>query len=164
MKALLTEGATAPEFELPDLCSTPVRLGDRLAAGGALLVFYKTNCPTCQLTLPYLERFHQAYGQHLSVLGISQNDHASTEQFAKDKGDTFPQLLDAAPYPVSDAYGITAVPSMFLLDAAGRIKRVQVAWDRDGMDALSRSAAELAGQPPVTISTEGDGAPAFKPG
>ena len=48
----LPVGADAPRFRLVDGEGTPRSLNDLTAAGPALLVFFKTSCPTCRLALP----------------------------------------------------------------------------------------------------------------
>jgi hypothetical protein len=71
---------------------------------------------------------------------------------------------DAPPYPVSDAFGIASVPSLFLVGEDGRVVESVGAWDRDGFNRVSIRLAQLLGLDPVTISTPRDGLPAFKPG
>src|SRR5262249_2356934 len=41
----------------------------------AVLVFFETDCPTCQLALPYLNALSADSAQ---VIGLSQDDEAST--------------------------------------------------------------------------------------
>jgi hypothetical protein len=45
----------------------------------ALLVFFETDCPTCQLALPYLN----ALKDSVQVIGLSQDDEAATREFVK---------------------------------------------------------------------------------
>jgi peroxiredoxin len=122
-KALLEAGAKAPLFRLTDLDGSARSLEDILAGGPALLAFYKISCPVCQLTAPYLERL--ATNNAIQVIGISQDDANATRGFMKRFGVTFPTLLDSSSegYPASNAYGITSVPSLFLLERDGTIAR-----------------------------------------
>jgi peroxiredoxin len=52
--------ARAPEFRLPRADGGEIGLEEIIAQGPALLAFFKTSCPVCQLTFPFLERIHQA--------------------------------------------------------------------------------------------------------
>jgi peroxiredoxin len=113
---ILQDGAPAPE--IADL--TPQR--------PVLLVFFKVTCPVCQLTLPYLNRIP-------NVVGISQDNAEDTDEFVREFGIRFPVLLDTedAGYPASNAYGISSVPSLFLVEANGRIARVTEGWSKREM-------------------------------
>src|SRR5208337_5555609 len=97
---------------------------DTLQHGQVLVVFFKISCPVCQYALPFFERLHRAYGsQKVAMLGISQDDKRDTAAFLKEYGITFPSLLDdPAGYLVSNAYGLTNVPSWFLIGQDGKIE------------------------------------------
>src|SRR2546423_7842018 len=56
----------------------------------ALLVFFETDCPTCQLALPYLNFLPGS----IQVLGISQDDQASTREFVQQLHISFPVEVD----------------------------------------------------------------------
>lgn len=120
---LVAAGAQAPRFRLAGLDGSTQTLQDILAGGPALLVFYKISCPVCQLTAPYLERL--AANHSLQVIGISQDDAGATRGFVQRFGLTFPMLLDLSSegYPASNAFGISSVPSLFLLERDGTIAR-----------------------------------------
>ena len=123
-KVLVTVGVQAPPFRLVGLDGSTQTLQDLLTGGPALLAFYKISCPVCQLTAPYLERL-AANNNVLQVIGISQDDASATRGFIERFGITFPTLLDlgSEDYPASNAYGITSVPSLFLLERDGTIAR-----------------------------------------
>ena len=60
-------------------------------------------------------------------------------------------------FPASNAYGISSVPSLFLIEADGRIGRVIEGWKRMEMEWLgSRSGA--------AVLQEGEKVPEWKPG
>src|SRR5271170_6642650 len=122
-KEIVPPGDKAPAFELKKLTGGTESLEQILQAGPALLAFYKIGCPVCQLSAPYLERLAQSDG--LQVIGISQDDRASTEGFQQRFGAKIPTLLDqfAEGYPASNAYGISSVPTLFLVEANGRVAK-----------------------------------------
>jgi len=122
-------GAPAPGFRLPRLGGGEEALGDLAAAGPVLLAFFKISCPVCQMTLPFLERIHAAGG--LRVFGISQNDASDTREFAAEYDLRFPMLLDPEDrFPASNAYGISHVPTLFLVEPDGTVGRVIEGWNR----------------------------------
>ena len=122
----------------------------------ALLVFFKISCPTCQLTLPYLERMFQ---QGIPVIGISQDDIEMTREFANALHLTFPMRVDERHdgYPASNAFRITTVPSMFLVEAD-----FAISWASMGF--VKREIEEFAAKRGVAPFRPGDRVPELKPG
>ncbi len=153
---MLAAGAVAPEFRLPDVDGVEHSLPDWIAGGPVLLVFYKSTCPVCQLTLPFLERLQ---GGKLRVVAISQDNAKATRDFWKRHGLTFPVLLDesAAGYPVSNRYGISTVPSLFEVHLDGRIAHAWESWSKADMEALAQRAERALFKP-------GEQVPVFRPG
>jgi len=135
-------GAPAPEFRLPILGGEAISLAEITAKGPALLAFFKVSCPVCQLTFPYLERIHKTGS--LAVYGISQNDVGDTSDFAKRYGISFPMLLDSGKtgYAVSNAYGISSVPTIFVVGRDGSIEQVTQGWRKQEMAALGAVGPE----------------------
>jgi len=128
---LLRVGSHAPEFRLERLGGGEAALADLLAAGPALLAFFKISCPVCQMTLPFLERIQVGGG--LRIYGISQNDARDTREFARHYGLRFPMLLDSEDkrFPASNAYGISHVPTTFLVEPDGMVGRVIEGWIKE---------------------------------
>jgi peroxiredoxin len=140
----LPEGSKAPDFSLPANDGSSFSLKDALQHGQVLAVFFKISCPVCQYAMPFFERLHKAYGSHkVAMVGISQDDKRDTAAFLKEYGVTFPALLDdPAGYVVSNAYGLTNVPSWFLIASDGEVKISSVGWVRTDVEALNRRLAE----------------------
>jgi peroxiredoxin len=143
----LEAGARAPEFRLPQLEGGETSLAEILAQGPALLVFFKVSCPVCQLAMPFFERLRQT--ERLRVYGVSQNDARDTREFAKRYGVTFPILLDlqSTGFPVSNAYGLTNVPTAFLVERDGAIAQTIHGWNRQQMSALGATNGVVVIQP-----------------
>lgn len=132
-----------------------VERGDGLPV---LLAFFKTSCPICQLTWPYLQRVHTAYGgKSVRVAGVSQNDAGSSRAFyAEHGGATFDLLLDPEPaFTASNAFDVEAVPHLALLSPKGTVLDVFAGWSKKRMEALgTRLAAKDV--PFVPIIPPGD--------
>jgi peroxiredoxin len=140
----LREGTKAPDFSLPTLDGGKFSLQDALRRGPVSAVFFKVSCPVCQYAFPFFERLHKAYGsQKAALIAISQDDKPATAAFLKEYSVTFPALLDdPAGYVVSNAYGLTNVPSWFLIGQDGKIKISSVGWVRADVEALNRQLSD----------------------
>jgi peroxiredoxin len=165
MSALIA-GTFAPDFTLSTLEAKEFSLREALAHGPVLLVFFKISCPVCQFTFPFIERIYQAHGsRNVAIIGISQNDRKETVSFLKEFGGTFPVLLDdAKTYPVSNAYGLTNVPTLFWIGQDGTIEISRVGWMRKEIDEINRRAAELSGIRPVPVFRGDENIPEFRAG
>jgi peroxiredoxin len=158
-RSMLEAGKSAPDFLL---VNNDGKFVGRSELGGelpVLLAFYKTSCPTCQLTLPFLERLHrQATGQ-LQVYAVSQDTQKTTSDFLSYFRLTIPSLLDRAQdgYPASNAFGITHVPSMFMVEPDGTISWADNGFQRDTLAALARRFG-------VTLFEANDDVPDWRPG
>ena len=156
-KASPTAGDPAPSFRLTSPDGTAKSLEDILARGPALLAFFKVSCPVCQLSAPYLERLSK--NNAIQVIGISQDDAGGTQGFAQRFGVTFPTLLDQSSegYPASNAYGITSVPSLFLVEPGGAVEHAFSGFSKRDFEHLGHRAG-------VAIFGPGDNVPEWKAG
>jgi peroxiredoxin len=136
---MLKAGARAPDFTLSDMSGTKRSLADLLAGGPVLLALYKIGCPVCQMTFPYLERIAKG---SLQVIGISQDDERGTARFQKNHNLTMPMLLDPEfeEFPVSNAFGITHVPSLFLVEPGGNISLTSEGFVKSDLESIGERA------------------------
>ncbi len=115
--ATLTIGKEAPVFELVGVDGNKYNLNHTLTHSPILLIFFKVSCPTCQFTLPFVERlYRQIRERGGQIWGISQDNPEESRKFAQKFGISFPILVDEKPYPVSRQYGLKFVPTLFLID------------------------------------------------
>ena len=149
----------APAFSAsPSNGGAPVSLSELLSDGPVVIAFFKVSCPTCQLAFPFLERLHSA-GTGLRMVGVSQDDSKLTGQFAERYGVTFPILLDLAAegYRASNAYGLTHVPAIFVVEPDGAISHAWTGFSRADLEKLALRARALVFRPD-------DNVPAWKAG
>jgi peroxiredoxin len=156
-KTRLAAGSLAPAFDMQLLeggRETPASLCRK---GPFVLAFFKVTCPVCQLTLPFLERIRQSGS--LSVYAVSQNDAEDTAEFNREFDLSIPTLLDPEEggFPASSAFGISSVPTVFLIEAGGEISRVIEGWHKGDI-------GELADRAGVTVFRQGENVPAWKAG
>ena len=164
--AALALGAKAPDFSLKSLDGKRFSLADELARGPVVLAFFKVSCPTCQYAFPFLERLHKAYGHKgVRLVGISQNDAKETAAFIKDFKLTFPVLLDdTRSYPVSNAYGLTNVPTIFWVAQDGEIEVSSVGWLKADFEEINRRIAEAGKSAPAAMFRPGEDVRDFRAG
>jgi len=156
-KQSLEAGGWAPAFKLKSMDGSTHSLEEILAKGPALLAFFKISCPVCQLALPYLERL--AASSSLQIVAISQDDEAGTQGFRQRFGITFPTLLDSSKegYPASNAYGLTSVPSLFLVEKTGEIANASAGFAKRDFESFGSRAG-------VPIFRPDDNVPEWKAG
>ncbi len=151
----IVAGNMAPGFSLKALDNKQYSLNTLLERGPVVAAFFKISCPVCQFAFPFLERLYKSYGgDGVTFLGISQDDARATQNFAKEYGVTFPLLLDESGYPVSNTYGLTNVPTIFLIDTDGTVKVSSMGFDKKDLEAI---AANLAQRKRISL------APLFRP-
>jgi peroxiredoxin len=164
--AALPAGTKAPEISLPALDGSKFSLQAALQRGPVLAAFYKVSCPVCQYTFPFLERLHQAYGGNkIAIVGISQDKQRDSAAFVKEYGITFRNLLDDPNgYAVSNAYGLTNVPTLFLIGQNGQIEITSVGWVKQEVEDINRKLAVLQQTPLSLIFRAGEEVTDFRAG
>jgi peroxiredoxin len=162
----LALGTIAPQFDLQTLDGKHFSLSNELARGPVVLAFFKVSCPTCQYTFPFLERLHKAYGRNgVALVGVSQNDSKETAAFIKEFGVTFPILLDdIRSYPVSNAYGLTNVPTLFWIAQDGEIELSSVGWVKADFEQINHKMADTGKTAPAAVYKSGEDVRDFRAG
>ncbi len=162
----LTVGNRAPEFSLPTIEGRTVSLSELLTKGPVLLAFFKVSCPVCQYAFPFFERMYESNrGVNVTFLGISQDNARDTRLFMKEFGVTFPVALDDPKnYAVSNAYGLTNVPTLFYIDPSGEIEISSVSWSKADVEAINEKLAALRRQPPAMLWRKGEDVRDFRAG
>ena len=154
---MLAAGAQAPDIQLPDLNGHQWTLARALKNGPVILAFFKIACPTCQLTFPFLQRLADASPSTL-LIAVSQDDAAATREFHHRFGVSMPTLLDTPRiYPASNAYQITSVPSLFVVEPDGKISFAVEGFSKAAIETLGE---RFNGSP----FRETDHVPALRPG
>ncbi len=118
----LKEKQTAPGFSLSTLEGSNFNLSD-LRGQYILLNFWATWCGPCKIEMPSLNYLHDKFkGKSLKVIGISNDMFGArvVEPYVKANKITFPILLDPQ-MDISKDYGITSLPTTFLIDPKGII-------------------------------------------
>ena len=165
---MASSAAPRVRFRTPE--GLAISTADVVARGNSLpvlLAFFKTSCPICQLTWPYLERLHLAYGgKAVHVLAVSQNGVEESRRFFEEWGRaTFDLVLDPEPrFDASNAFHVDAVPHFALVSPTGSVEEVFEGWSKTRMEALGARLAASNGMAPVPVVPAGDPVADFKAG
>ena len=110
-------GTPAPEFVLQNLAGGTARLSD-LRGKPALLVFWADWCHDCNRIVPELNRMHL---EGIPVVGINlMEDRERVAKAVERQPIRYPVLLDESG-EVGRAYGVEALPNVFVIDAHGKV-------------------------------------------
>ncbi|MDQ6909739.1 MAG: peroxiredoxin family protein [Actinomycetota bacterium] len=114
---MLGPGDKAPSFALPD-ATTGALVRDPWTDGHAVVAFFKTTCPVCQMVGPKLTALMEAGAP---VIGVGQDPPAKLQAYANNHGQRIPTVSESPPYELSTAFGLSVVPTLFRVDTAGVI-------------------------------------------
>ena len=158
-------GQVAPGFTLKSLDGKEYALGKLLEKGPVVVAFFKISCPVCQFTFPYLQRLAERHaGDSATVISVSQDDARGTTEFNREYSVKFPTLLDEPSYPVSNAYGLTMVPTIFLIDPDGKVKISCMGFDRADLETIAGELSQRRKIAAVPLFRPDEVIPAQKPG
>lgn len=164
--AALPAGAKAPDISLTAVDGSTFSLTEALRKGPLVAAFFKVSCPVCQYAFPYFERLYKAHaGQNVTFVAISQDDQRHTSSFLKQYGVTFTALLeDLDGYAVSNAYGLTNVPTWFLIGEDGKIEISSAGWVKKDVEDLNRRLADRHKAPAPQLFQPGEEVRDFRAG
>ncbi len=148
---MLASGAVAPHVD-----------GNPLT-GPALIAFFKTDCPACHLALRYLDGLSRQFAVSGSVVAVSQDDPASTQDLIRSLDLDMPVRFDTD-LEASVACALEAVPALFLVNGAGLVADSSQGFDKADLNRFSAALAGLLGVAAPSPVPAGDGNPDFQPG
>jgi len=161
----IVAGNPAPNFSLKSLGAKEFSLASALKKGPVVLAFFKVSCPVCKFTLPFLERLYQRYkSDSVTFLGISQDNASASRDFAQSFGVSFPILLDDASYTVSNAYGLSMVPTVLVIDPDGTAKVSSMGFVKADLESIADMLADRQNLTRAPVFLNSESIPAIKPG
>lgn len=161
----VTAGKNAPPFELAGTDGKTYSLPAALMKGPVLAAFFKVSCPTCQYTLPFLERiYRQLRDKGVQIWGVSQDNARDSQRFAQEFGVTFPIVIDADRYATSLDYGLQCVPTLFLVAPDGHVEITSDGFTKSDLLDIQRSLTRHLAATPAELFKPGERIPEYKPG
>ncbi|WP_026976260.1 thioredoxin family protein [Flavobacterium tegetincola] len=151
-------GDVATDFSLKNVDGKMVSLSSIKNAKGYIVVFTCNECPFAKMYEDRLIALHKAYAKKgYSVIAINPNSpeneaegYAAMQKRAKEKGFTFPYLVDEG-QKIYPQYGAVRTPHVFLLDKERKVqyigtiddnaksaKDVKVKFLEDAINALQK--------------------------
>ncbi|MFI5194174.1 MAG: peroxiredoxin family protein [Chitinophagales bacterium] len=125
----MTTGNTATEISLPDGDGNLTSLS-ALKGKVVLIDFWASWCGPCRRNNPHLVKLYQKYhGKGLEIYGVSlDNDHLSWKEAVVHDKLSWIQVIDDKGWdaPSASAYGVEMIPSSFLVDKEGVIRKINV--------------------------------------
>jgi thiol-disulfide isomerase/thioredoxin len=119
-----TISGTAPAFAGTLLRGTPVSL-NAMRGEPVLVHFWATWCPVCRTEQGSVASVAQDY-QVVTVAMQSGGAH-EVEQYLNEQGVRMPVLVDNKAV-LAQRYGVTGVPTTFVVDGDGKIRFVEVGY------------------------------------
>lgn len=163
-------GSLAPNTTFTDGAGKKLTTKDILKGSHGkpvVLAFFKTSCPTCKLSWPYVQMLHKRYGRAgARVIGVSQNDERDSRIFYNEYGHaTFERLLDPEPaFVASNAFGVEAVPLVVLIGSDGQILQRFEGWQRQALEDMGQAIAQMHTLPHARLIDVNDPVPPWKAG
>jgi thiol-disulfide isomerase/thioredoxin len=143
-------GAFAPPFAgLQTMAGFP---GTLRAARGKVVVldFWASWCGPCRILSPVLNGWQARYGaQGLSVVGITTDPPELAATAKEALGMRYPVASDEQA-ETSKAYGVSALPTLFIIDKKGVVRDVSVGYDPGRDAAVETLLKSLLAEPAPT--------------
>ena len=117
-----SNNAKAPDFNLKDQYGVTHSL-ENYKGKVIFLNFWATWCPPCKKEMPDVESIYKEYGENkkdVIILGVNSEKENEVKKFLKDKGYTFPTVIDENS-EVMRKYFIQAFPTSFVIDKEGNV-------------------------------------------
>lgn len=145
----LRAGDPAPDFRLESLDRGRFYLNQQRGRV-VVLTFWSTDCSVCRRELVEFEEYSgRVAGKPVSFAAIlvdAENSDAA-RSIVEGLGVSLPVLLDAGG-GVAGRYGVTEVPTMFIIDPEGRVCFLRVGYDETAMRQLLGRVDALLEQMP----------------
>src|SRR5262249_10476530 len=154
---VLEPGARFPDLALTDDGGAPFPA----PRGETLYAVFKTTCPTCEFTWPFLDRIRAVgAGGGLAVVAVSQDDPNATHDFGRRLGPTPPPASHPSPCRACTALGADPAPPPSHPRADGPLAETVVGFDRPRLERLADRAARPAGGAPAPLFRPDETVPA----
>ncbi len=144
-----TVGLPAPTWKptlKPVSGDVPKNLGE-LRGKVVVLDFWASWCAACRMSAARLTQWQKQYGaQGLAIIGITGDPVEEAARSAMEFGMRYSIAADEAS-ATHQAYGVHALPTIFVVDKHGIIREASVGYDPGHDDALEALLVKLLAEP-----------------
>jgi len=131
----------APDFRLQSLDGRTISLADFRGKKKVVLTFWASWCGPCRMETPALREFYQQHAKSLGefeIVAISIDEtRDAAENAANEWKMPYPVLLDSQ-HKTADAYQVSAIPTLFVIDRNGQVEYGHVGFDSNVQIMLSQ--------------------------
>ena len=140
IKKNLAVGKPFPDFKGKNLAGKEFSLADDKGKVG-LIDFWATWCGPCVQEIPHVKEAYKKYhAKGFDVIGISlDRSRGALESYIKEKDMPWTQHFDEGGL-IASRYGVTGIPTVYLLDGKGNIAAMNTALRGPGLDKEVKKA------------------------
>lgn len=120
------------DFTLATIDNEEITLS-KLKGKVVLIDFWATWCPPCRNSIPvFIDLYNKFHEQGFIVLGIGLEEKAPLKNYRNTHNIPYPILIGNK--EVARAFGVQAIPHIFIIDKKGTIRKTQVGFS-PGLEA-----------------------------
>lgn len=139
-QASLPVGSMAPDWTLEDSAGKPHKLSE-YRGKVVVMDFWATWCGPCQMAMPGMQSLHEKLSDRgVNVLGINCWEQADPAAFMAEKKFTYGLLVKGD--DVAKAYGVSGIPTFYVVGVDGKIIYNAVGHNPSGEAQLEKVIVE----------------------
>lgn len=147
--AAVEPGTAAPALDAPRLGATGPAVSLRSLRGQVVYVdFWASWCVPCRLSMPALDALHRKHASRgFTVVGVNKDTALADAQRFLERVPVGFVLVQDEKDEVAKAFDVKAMPSGYLIDRRGVVRRVHRGFTAETAAALEREVAQLLDEP-----------------